>query len=92
MEKDLIRKNEFMGVISHKKGGFWTYFMQKADGTEIQLRRSGRKYELAHFYKDPVAGGNKIGLKRHFTFGKKPDRYYLDLHLETFIITHLEGK
>lgn len=82
-------KGAFAGVYSRtEKNGKIIYILKHVDGAEEILRTSSRKYDLAHYYREPVTGANKSGIRRHFTFGKNPDRIYAPLLVTTFAIDH----
>jgi len=95
IEEALAFKNrELHGVIARQDAkGMFHYYVQRggdpSEWTEEEIRTSARKYDKAFFYSWPVTSGNKAGLKRNFTFGAKPDRYHVELHVETYAIAHL---
>jgi hypothetical protein len=66
----------------------WVY-VAHLDNEPIRIRKSKHVYNIAHQYDVPVAGGNKLGLRRFFTFGTSPDRYYRHALVRSFGIEEL---
>lgn len=73
-------------TVEELKDGYYRYFAHYADGSkEVIRKKASRRYNKAYQYTEMVTSGNKSGLALHFTFGKKPSKFYTPI--KTFNVT-----